>query len=89
MPIRFQGFSDYFSGKNFTSKTFYSSKLILPFQGSSLVKITLWTLTALLKALHVSHTCKVSNVKMVYEWWEEQEEEEQSYIRSARVMLET
>lgn len=85
MPIRFQGFSDYFSGKNFTSKTFYSSKLILPFQGSSLVKITLWTLTA----LTVSHTCKVSNVKMVYEWWEEKEQEEQSYIRSARVMLET
>lgn len=31
MPIRFQGFSDYFSGKNFTSKTTYSPKLILSF----------------------------------------------------------
>lgn len=32
MPIWFQGFSNFFSGKNFTSKTFFSPKLISSFQ---------------------------------------------------------
>lgn len=66
LPIRFQGSSEYFSGKSFTSKTFYSSKLILSSQGGSLVKNNIMDFSCIIKTFESFAHMQSLKCKMIY-----------------------